>query len=85
MKEYKIYRILLGEETAHSSDEKIIDFQSAKELLENKTVKKIVMKTVNKTVKRAVRKQKNKMLFSRNRGKRIKNEEYDKYSKSDDK
>lgn len=34
MKEYKIYRILLGEETAHSSDEKINDFQSAKELLE---------------------------------------------------
>ena len=34
MKEYKIYRILLGEETAHSSDDKISDFQSARELLE---------------------------------------------------
>lgn len=34
MKEYKIYRILLGEETAHSSDNKISDFQSARELLE---------------------------------------------------
>lgn len=34
MKEYKIYRILLGEETAHSSDDNISDFQSARELLE---------------------------------------------------
>ena len=43
MKEYKIYRILLGEETAHTSDEKIIDFQSAKELLENKPEPAIVL------------------------------------------
>ena len=28
MKEYKIYRILLGEETAHSPDGKISDFQT---------------------------------------------------------
>lgn len=34
MKEYKVYRILLGEETAHSSDDNISDFQSARELLE---------------------------------------------------
>ena len=43
MKEYKIYRILLGEETAHSPDGKISDFQSARELLEKKPESGIVL------------------------------------------
>ena len=33
MKEYKIYRILLGDDPSHVSDEKICDFCSAKDLL----------------------------------------------------
>ena len=40
---YKIYRILLGEEPVHYSDEKITDFPSAGELLEKKPKPGIVL------------------------------------------
>jgi len=43
MTEYKIYRILLGQEPAHSSDEKITDFPSAAELLEKRPKPGIVL------------------------------------------
>ena len=43
MNKYKIYRVILGEDPVHFSDEKITDCRSAKELLELKPVPGIVI------------------------------------------
>lgn len=43
MKQYEIYRIILGDDLVHFSDEKSTDFRSAKELLELKPVPGIVI------------------------------------------